>query len=148
MATRQDGDQTWCGIIEEWRQWSRAMIPRPASRSPVVARYGYWGRVPAGAGAGPGRGAALYTGGRARGRRKPAHPPRHPLGTATQETGLPPHPTQGRTAHVPGIFISVSPQYTTIFIVNLAWADFLYCVVNLPLYSYNVNTAAKLSPVK
>jgi len=26
-------------------------------------------------------------------------------------------------------------KYTTIFIINLAFADFLYCVINLPLYS-------------
>ena len=29
-------------------------------------------------------------------------------------------------------------KYTTIFIVNLAFADFLYCVTNLPMYSVTV----------
>ena len=29
-------------------------------------------------------------------------------------------------------------KYTTIFIVNLAFADFLYCVSNLPMYSVTV----------
>ena len=31
-------------------------------------------------------------------------------------------------------------KYTTIFIVNLAFADFLYCITSLPMYSYTVNT--------
>ena len=30
-------------------------------------------------------------------------------------------------------------KYTTIFIVNLAFADFLYCVTNLPMYSVTVS---------
>ena len=30
-------------------------------------------------------------------------------------------------------------KYTTIFIINLAIADFLYCVINLPLYSLTVS---------
>ena len=29
-------------------------------------------------------------------------------------------------------------KYTTIFIVNLAFADFLYCITSLPMYSYTV----------
>ena len=35
---------------------------------------------------------------------------------------------------LPGFNIAPS-KYTTIFIVNLAFADFLYCVINLPMYS-------------
>ena len=30
-------------------------------------------------------------------------------------------------------------KYTTIFIVTLAFADFLYCITSLPMYSYTVN---------
>ena len=29
-------------------------------------------------------------------------------------------------------------KYTTVFIINLAFADFLYCVTNLPMYSLTV----------
>ena len=29
-------------------------------------------------------------------------------------------------------------KYTTIYIVNLAFADFLYCTTNLPMYSVTV----------
>ena len=32
-------------------------------------------------------------------------------------------------------------KYTTIFILNLAFADFLYCGTNLPLYSLTVSNA-------
>ena len=32
-------------------------------------------------------------------------------------------------------------KYTTIFILNLAFADFLYYVTNLPLYSLTVSSA-------
>ena len=32
-------------------------------------------------------------------------------------------------------------KYTTIFIVNLAFADFLYCITSLPMYSYTVSLA-------
>ena len=32
-------------------------------------------------------------------------------------------------------------KYTTIFILNLAFADFLYCVTNLPMYSLTVSTS-------
>ena len=32
-------------------------------------------------------------------------------------------------------------KYTTIYIVNLAFADFLYCITNLPMYSITVNKA-------
>ena len=35
---------------------------------------------------------------------------------------------------LPGFNITPS-KYTTVFIVNLAFADFLYCVINLPMYS-------------
>ena len=35
---------------------------------------------------------------------------------------------------------NISPlKYTTIFIVNLALADFLYCVTSLPMYSLTVS---------
>ena len=30
-------------------------------------------------------------------------------------------------------------KYTTIFILNLAFADFLYCIINLPMYSLTVS---------
>ena len=30
-------------------------------------------------------------------------------------------------------------KHTTIFIINLAFADFLYCVTNLPMYSITVS---------
>ena len=30
-------------------------------------------------------------------------------------------------------------KYTTIYIVNLAFADFLYCITNLPMYSITVS---------
>ena len=34
-------------------------------------------------------------------------------------------------------------KYTTIYIVNLAFADFLYCITNLPMYSTTVNKTKK-----
>ena len=47
------------------------------------------------------------------------------------------------TAHPAGATtIHHNARYTTIFIVNLAFADFLYCLVNLPLYSLTVSCAA------
>ena len=30
-------------------------------------------------------------------------------------------------------------KYTEIFIVNLAFSDFLYCITNLPMYSHTVS---------
>ena len=41
-------------------------------------------------------------------------------------------------AHKKAIMHFVPMKYTNIFIVNLAWADFLYCVTSLPTYGYMV----------
>ena len=30
-------------------------------------------------------------------------------------------------------------KYTTVFIINLAFADFLYCITSLPMYSITVS---------
>ena len=42
-------------------------------------------------------------------------------------------------AHKKAIMHFVPMKYTNIFIVNLAWADFLYCVTSLPTYGYMVS---------
>ena len=33
-------------------------------------------------------------------------------------------------------------KYTTVFMVNLAFADFLYCITNLPMYSLTVSISS------
>jgi len=42
-----------------------------------------------------------------------------------------------------------TPQsYTTIFIVNLAFADFLYCITSMPMYSFTVEIYTNISNIK